>query len=247
MLKEICNKLKEKRKELGYSIEYVVEKTKVYPSMIKDIEEGNLASVSPMYVKGFIKIYASFLGVDVGDSLEEVSHPNLRAKTKSRAKKINSGVVFKKIGEVFKRISPEVRKKISIIAAGIILLWAFFSFSSFIIKKIINIFRAPVKKVQVVEEKIAPSTFEDEEVVASVTAKKNCFLKVVVDGNLLFKGILVKGTKETWQGDKEIELEIRDSSAILLEVNGRDIPTLTALPKPIKSLKITPLGIVVDK
>jgi len=59
MIKELCNRLKEKRKELGYSIEYVVEKTKLHPLMIKDIEEGNLGNENPAYIRGFIKIYAA--------------------------------------------------------------------------------------------------------------------------------------------------------------------------------------------
>jgi len=60
MIKELCEKLKQKRRDLGYSIEYVVERTKLHPSMIRDIEEGNLINENPVYVKGFIKIYAAF-------------------------------------------------------------------------------------------------------------------------------------------------------------------------------------------
>ena len=81
MIKEVCNRLKEKRSELGYSIEYTVEKTKLYPSVIRDIEQGNLSNISSVYLKGFMKIYASFLGVDLGTALEEVnSLPRTRKK-----------------------------------------------------------------------------------------------------------------------------------------------------------------------
>ena len=97
------------------------------------------------------------------------------------------------------------------------------------------------------KEEATTSISEVEGVEATLTAKKKCFLKVIVDGKLLFKGILRKGARETWKADKEIELKIRDGSAITLEVNGRLIPILTSLRKPIKSLKITPSGIVVDK
>ena len=247
MIKEICNKLKEKRKELGYSIEYVVEKTKLYPSMIKDIEESNLAKVNLIYIKGFIKIYASFLEVDIGTSLDEISASKPLPKGKLRPKLIGGTGVLKNIGHTIRRISPETRKKIILISVGIILLWGFFALSGFLIRKISKIFTAPSKKVQVVEKKIVSPSPETEEVMAILTAKKNCFLKVIVDGKLLFKGVLKKGSRETWRGDKEIELKIRDGSAILLEVNGRVIPTLTSLRKPIKSLKITSKGIVVDK
>ena len=252
MIKELCSKLKEKRGELGYSIEYVVENTKLHPSMIKDIEEGNLANENPTYIRGFIKIYAAFLKVDLGSSLEEIgaAKPMVREK-EPKLRKIDRSVIFNRIGSIVKQISPDIRKKIIIVLAGIALLWAFFSVSSFVVGKIMKFFTAPAKSTQEVEKgeesEVGAVLPEDEELVATLTAKKNCFLRVVVDGNLLFEGLLKQGARETWRGDKEIELKIRDGSAIILEVNGRSIPTLTSLRKPIKSLKITPSGIVVDK
>jgi len=252
MIKELCNRLKEKRKELGYSIEYVVEKTKLHPLMIKDIEEGNLGNENPAYIRGFIKIYAALLKVEMGSSLEEIGAAKpIASKREQKSRKIVGDSIFRHIGNIVKKISPEVRKKITIILVGIALLWVFLTVSGFILRKITNFFTAPVKSTQEVKkEKNSQATAilpEGEELVATLTAKKNCFLKVAVDGNLLFEGVLEKGMRETWRGGKEIELKIRDGSAITLEVNGRSIPTLTSLRKPIKSLKITPSGIVVDK
>jgi len=130
------------------------------------------------------------------------------------------------------------------------LLWLLFTVSSFIIRKIGKLFtgsKSVQRQEQKEESQVAPVSLEGEELVATLTAKKNCFLKVMVDGKLLFDGQLAEGAIETWRGDKEIEMKIRDGSAIALEVNGKDIPTLTSLRKPIKSLKITPSGIVIDK
>jgi len=252
MIKELCNKLKEKRKELGYSIEYAVEKTKLHPSMIRDIEEGNLANENPTYIRGFIKIYAALLKVDLGSSLEEIGAPKpVVRKREPKVRKIDGSIIFNRISSIVRKISPEVRKKIILVLAGIALLWVFFIVSSFVVGKITKFFTAPAKSTQEVGKekglKTATALLEGEELVAILTAKKNCFLRVVVDGDLLFEGVLKKGARETWRGDKEIELKIRDGSAITLEVNGRSIPTLTSLRKPIKSLKITPSGIVVDK
>lgn len=251
MIRELCNKLKKKRRELGYSIKYVVEKTKLHPLMIKDLEEGNLTNENPIYIRGFLKIYATFLKVDIGSSLEEIGAPKSMVREKEpKVRKIDGSIILKRIGSIARQISPEVRKKIIIILAGIILLWGFFVLSSFVVRSISKIFTAGPKSTQEVqkkEEEIATDIPEVEGVEATLTAKKNCFLKVIVDGKLLFKGVLRKGARETWKADKEIELKIRDGSAITLEVNGRPIPTLTSLRKPIKSLKITPSGIVVDK
>lgn len=249
MIKELCNKLKKKREELGYSIEYAVEKTKLHPAMIRDIEKGNLTNENPIYIRGFIKIYAAFLKVDIGSSLEEIGAPkSMVRKREPKARKIDGSIILNRIGSIARQMSPEVKKKIIIILAGIVLLWGFFLLSSFVVRSISKIFTAGPKSTQEVQKEEATTGISEVEgVEATLTAKKKCFLKVIVDGKLLFKGILRKGARETWKADKEIELKIRDGSAITLEVNGRLIPTLTSLRKPIKSLKITPSGIVVDK
>ena len=253
MIKELCDRLKQKRKELGYSIEYVVERTKLHPTMIKDIEEGNLIKENPVYVKGFIKIYATFLKVEMDLPSEEVSAADPLSKEKeSKTSRVDNSVFFNRISCMVKKIFAEIKNKIIAILLGAIVLWVLFAFSSFVVGKIGKLFTGSTstKQAEKIEKKekseAASVSLEGEEMVATVTAKKNCFLKVVVDGKLLFDGHLREGAIETWRGDKEIELKIRDGSAIALEVNGRPIPTLTSLRKPIKSLKITPSGIVVD-
>lgn len=252
MIRELCSKLKEKRRELGYSIEYVVEKTKLHPSMIKDIEECNLGNENPIYVRGFIKIYAAFLKVDTGSSLKDVGPAKPAVKKREpKVKKIDKEIVFGRINTLAKRISPETKKKIILAVAIVLLLWVFFAAGSFVVGKIIKLFTTPAEagsEVQKDDVAQALSDFtEAEELAVTLTAKKDCFLRVLVDGKLFFGGVLRQGAIETWRGKEEIELKIRDGSAITLEVNGRSIPTLTSLRKPIKSLKITPSGIVVDK
>ncbi len=72
-IEELCAKLQQKRNELGLTLEEVVEKTKLYPSVIRDIEACNLGNINKAYLKGYIKIYASFLSVDVEDALGKIS------------------------------------------------------------------------------------------------------------------------------------------------------------------------------
>ncbi|MDP8290008.1 MAG: DUF4115 domain-containing protein [Candidatus Susulua stagnicola] len=251
MIKELCEKLKQKRRDLGYSIEYVVERTKLHPSMIRDIEEGNLINENPVYVKGFIKIYAAFLKVDMISATEAVDSTDSSLKAKdNKTRRINNSIFLNRVKAIIKKIFFAIKNKIIVILFVAFLLWLLFTVSSFIIRKIGKLFtgsKSVQRQEQKEESQVAPVSLEGEELVATLTAKKNCFLKVMVDGKLLFDGQLAEGAIETWRGDKEIEMKIRDGSAIALEVNGKDIPTLTSLRKPIKSLKITPSGIVIDK
>ncbi len=247
MIKELCHKLKEKRATLGYSIEQTVEKTKLHPSVIRDIEACNLTNINSAYLKGFIKIYAAFLGVDLGQALGEID--SLAASTKKtkiikRVTPNKSAINLER--ETFK-ISPEAKRKIVIVVVAIAVMWISLVVGGMILRGVSKAFRRGVRKTTSPVKDIPDSIPKKGELSVSLTVKKKCFLKVFVDRKLYFEGVLDKGARETWKGKKEIELKIKDGSAVHLEVNGKPIPLLTSLRKPIKSLKITASGISVDK
>ncbi|MBU2044319.1 MAG: DUF4115 domain-containing protein [Candidatus Omnitrophica bacterium] len=247
MIKELCQRLKEKRSSLGYSIEEVVEKTKLYPSAIRDIEAANLASINRTYLKGFIKIYASFLDVDLGETLQELDSLNISPPKPGFIRKVAKDKPSKSPALKLIKISPELKKKIMIGILSLILLWVLISGIKIFFRAVSRVFKGkPQVKVQAVED-VSVIPFQKGELSVSLTAKKKCFLKVFVDGVLYFEGVLAKGARETWKGKKELDFKISDGSAVSLEVNGKEIPALTSLHKPIKSLKITPSGITVDK
>jgi len=90
---------------------------------------------------------------------------------------------------------------------------------------------------------VVPSS---DKVEVTFRIKKDCFVKVKTDGDLIFEGVLKKGMVESWEA-KELEFWISDGSAVAVEVNGKLLPPLTRLSKPIKSLKIKKGSISVIK
>lgn len=60
-------RLKKIRLEKGFSLEEVQKKTKIHLNIIKAIEEDSPVNLSPVYIKGFLKIYCKFLGVEHAD------------------------------------------------------------------------------------------------------------------------------------------------------------------------------------
>ncbi len=240
MIEKVCTQFKEKRQNMGLTIEEVVEKTKLHPSVIRDLEEGDLHKINPTYLKGFIRIYAKFLGVDLGQSLEEI--PQAQPKTeypRTTIKKRN-----------FKEIPPHIKKLIIQIVAGALALWLAFIVVRGVFRGVVGFFKnRPVKRVEKVEKRIVkPEPIPNsQELSVSLTVKRDCFLRVKVDGKLLFEGILSKGAIETWQAKDKMELKISDGSAVYVEVNGKSIPELTSRRRPIKALTITHSGISVEK
>ncbi|MFH0807211.1 MAG: RodZ domain-containing protein, partial [Elusimicrobiota bacterium] len=224
----------------------------------KDIEAGNFQNLSATYLKGFIKIYAKFLGVEVLQSFEQSKQPvplqplapqpaPVPPKPKPAEKKQSQGM-YHAVRERLKKVSPKLSKAVGKVAVGVVLFAAIIGAVRFAFGKLSNLFhQRPPAAVEAPVQTSLPIVEKGKELVVSLTTKKKCFIKVVVDGKLMLEGVLDKGTVESWKGKKEIEFKISDGSAIYLEVNGKSIPTLTSIRKPIKSLKITPSGITVDK
>lgn len=71
-MKEIGEKLKETRENMGISIEEAAEDLKIRPSQLENIEEGNKDAFKDVfYLKFFIRDYAKYLGLDYEEMVEE--------------------------------------------------------------------------------------------------------------------------------------------------------------------------------
>ena len=71
-MKEIGQKLKDKREENGVSVEEAAEDLKMRPSQITNLEEGNTESFKDsLFLKYFIRDYAKYLGLDSEKILDE--------------------------------------------------------------------------------------------------------------------------------------------------------------------------------
>jgi len=85
--------LKKTRQAQGISLDTVHENTKIPLDALRALEEGyTVRTLSPFYQKGFLKIYAQYLGCDVGDLLsdfkpKEVLDSNARGNYPSTSQK----------------------------------------------------------------------------------------------------------------------------------------------------------------
>lgn len=71
-MKEIGEKLKSARENMGISIEEAAEDLKIRSTQLECIEEGNTESFKDVfYLKMFIKNYAKYLGLDYDEMVEE--------------------------------------------------------------------------------------------------------------------------------------------------------------------------------
>ena len=71
-MKEIGERLRETREEMGISVEEAAEDLKIRPAQLENIEDGNKEAFKDVfYLKFFIRDYAKYLGLDYEALTEE--------------------------------------------------------------------------------------------------------------------------------------------------------------------------------
>ncbi len=260
-LKEICLLLKEARERKGIPLKKAALYTKIPPSVIRKIEAGEkLESIGTFYLKGFLKIYASFLKKDeLAEEINQIfSTGHKKASQKKAAPRIDKPKIrtdikllpeFKlspDLKNIFSRVKINRRKTVIVLCAAAVLLLFFIPKK----KHIRNKTPLPTEQDRQEEKKIVQPKKEanqetNQEIIVSVLTKEKVFIQVKADNSLIFQNILIPGRKESWQALKSLDIKINSPKSVILEINGKIIPT-SRQRKP-ATYRITPEGFKVGK
>jgi len=266
--------LKSTREAKGLTLEIVHEATKIPMDALRAIEEGySVRILSPFYYRGFIKIYAEFLGLNIQEMYKQygLDGPQAKAMTSvsapvKSARKVQTpsapNVVLEQMQEwasaVFK---PKNLKLILKIVVAFILLVLIVKMggciASHLSKKSVHTLKqsdsyVPEKKIdyqappEVKHEALAAQS-ENNKVEVAVRASRNTYLQVKADGRVVFQMTLNKGSMESWSADNKIELSGRNIELLDMEVNGKHIGTLGGGERRIRRVVITQEGLTVKK
>ena len=252
-------KLKKIRLEKGLSLEEAHKKTKIHPDVLRAIEEDSLINVNPVYIKGFLKIYCQFLGVDARDCMPSYKEQQSVATSEAgvtQEKKV--APVLRSATIKFSILKKINFKKIIVIAValtlGVLVLRGIFNLGKFVAakyaaakeKKAVALAAIPLKKAKKaaatsvkVQEKVIPATI----VRLGISAKEDCWLQVKVDGKTTFQRVLKKGRFESWEAKEKIEFSLGNAGATVIEVNGQPIPALGRRGQSVKNIVITKEGL----
>lgn len=143
--------LKNRRMEQGLSLEAVHETTKIPLDALKAIEEDyTIGTLSPFYIRGFVKIYSKYLGIDVSEVLEDFQKEELPKVTKQE---VDTDFEFKIKQTLKKYLTHQRRKQIMTVLGFLLFCFVLFHAITFASRAISN--RKPKQTVKVKAEPAA--------------------------------------------------------------------------------------------
>jgi transcriptional regulator with XRE-family HTH domain len=239
-------RLKRVRLEKGISLEEAHKKTKLHINVLKAIEEDSIVGISPVYLKGFLKIYSKYLGLEPsGHPMEEVR----LIKQKPGYTPVREPVSFLKISRA--RLAnlrfPKI-KGIIVVVVIIFSLLLTIKITSAVIKSrpkpldaavfiVDKSNKKPVSLNKISKVKTAARSIAG--VRLGLRAKEDCWIQVKVDGRLALRGILKKNRFESWTAKERIDFTLGDAGVVGVEVNGNAPSVIGRRGETLRNISLT--------
>lgn len=256
-------RLKKMRLEKGLSLEDVRKVTRVHLHILKAIEEDTLVNLNPVYIKGFLKIYCKFLGVDPKDYIANYKEPqgvSTAIPTRKKEEKAKASLLHSaslRLGWVKKINFKKLLTVVVIVLVAVFVLRTLINLGKFIGQRISSVRREAKAAAALVEKKDkkaaetnnipAKAAHSASTVRLAISAKEDCWMQVKADGKVIFKNVLKKGRSESWEAKGKIELSVANAGVIVVEVNGQNIPSLGKKGQAIKNIMITKEGLEIKR
>jgi len=250
-------RLKKLRLEKGLSLEEVHKRTKIHLNILKSIEEDNLINFNPVYIRGFLKIYCNFLGVNPADFVPDYRETRTVVQLGNKKEKSPQVSFIKSASSKLGSFRPRIKlKTILIIIAAIAGVFLLFKAGKWISSRRHDsskpvaaiqekpVAAQPVSKAKSKSEKTKKAEPQLPSIIRlSIRARENCLVQLRADGKVLFHGILKKGRFESWQAKEKMELSLGNAGVVDLEVNGKLISSIGRKGQSIKNIQITKEGL----
>jgi cytoskeletal protein RodZ len=257
------SRLKKIRQERGLSLEDIQKKTKIHLNVLRAIEGDSISNLSPIYLKGFIKIYCGYLGLDFQEFIGQPPAPAKPALNATVGKPIGARIekrasFIKDASVKLHAIKPLINfKKIIIIAVGVFLV---IFLGSSLIKFISSKPKSKLEKTKIsmpasapkVQSAAQPKVTAAKETTSSaftlgIFAKGKSWISAKVDGKVVFHGVLARGRSETWQAKEKVELSLGDAGAVELQVNDQRFANLGRHGQSLKNVVINKDGLKIAR
>lgn len=226
-MQNIGERLREAREEKNLSLDTVYKQTKIYPHVLEALEQDRAdIFLNVIYIKGFLKTYAEYLGLDSEKLVQEYLNSRKKQTPASQPTFAKKTRAFTKLNKLM----------IVRVVAGLALFLVFIFYFRFVVTRIpqsaqqTNRPKVTVKAAKSLpgaslaqertKEAVLPGA---EDLILEIRTKNNCWLRVKCDNQSVFEKTLPKGKTERWRAKEKIELLIGKPEALELFLNGEAI------------------------
>ncbi len=228
-MSSIGTRLKKAREKKQLSIEQVSQKTKIHPRIVEAIEEDRgQEELHPVYIKGFLKSYASLVGLNG----EELIHEYLAQVPK-----------FSAAPPSLLEVASQEEEPALLPWAGRLLLAIAIVGALFLTG--IGISRIRLSHVVLQKGVITPYPFRIPEkglLTLKLHARDNTWVTVHADGRLMYQGLLAKGKEESWTSDRQFVLSLTDGGAVHVNLNRKSLGVPGRKGRPLEKIVMTREG-----
>lgn len=227
-MESIGSRIRSAREAKGISIEQAQKDTRISSRILSAIEADRAQEVisGPVYIKSFIKKYANYIGLDGGSLAESFTgnKPGFKEQISMLSKDEKPGRV--------------PLKKIIYVAVAIVIIFLGIKLIVFAGSKTIAFFKSrpkaenkvPPQREKIVTVKPKPAlkqvVIPGEDLTLSLKARADVYLKVKSDGNVIYDGILKKGSSEKWEAKESFEISTSRAEALAIDLNGTSLGSL---------------------
>jgi len=203
----IGERLRAARTRKKISLQEAAHTTRIRSGYIEALENGRWEELpAEVYLLGFLKKYAQFLGLPAEDFLE---HYNREKGVADRTPSAASAVKIEKVKKPHLQIRPAFLAALAITALIALL---------YISRQGISFMASPPE--------IKQSPVVNPEHVLSTTALRDTWVSVYSNGRRLFKGVIPAANIRIWKSRFPFQIEVRKSTDVQVEIDDKAVNLL---------------------
>lgn len=228
--------LKQLREERKISVAQVAQALKAKTETILELEANDFGKLpAPAYVKGYLRSYANFLGIESEPVLMEYNkkYPQTQKQVFTLQNQqlprvgINIGTIIKS------KIFIPIITIIIILSLSITLL-VYFLVRKHSLKQAGQ--KITIEKTEKIQKITDPGKTETHPqtifplttpITLSARALDNVWVRISSDNKIIFEGILKKNEIESWQANEEFRLRIGNPTKLNITLNGKPVGPLS--------------------
>lgn len=258
------DELRKTRETLNISLSDIARKTRINIKYLEALERGTFDILPQTYIRAFIKAYSEAVGADANEMLKKYEITVLRKFDSTTALQSPADLITDssfKDGKVLVTeedlIQQTRTKKIIyntvLITLGVLIVFYFLYYIIFtahppgvtetpfqeIVQEQESKILPPATADTVITMQTTPAVLLPESLILHAAASDSVWITIRQDTKAPRYGYLLNGSRREWKAKDSITISLSNAGAIRFTLNGKNLGSLGAKGKPVRSYKIT--------